>query len=109
MSTSHFPIRLHVTIAKSHAVVKALLTHPMENGFGKNAQGGLLPAHFITQVTLLINEEPVVTTHTGSGIAADPLFGWRIRGVQAGDTVSVIWRDNQGLEGRRDTVVRAAS
>lgn len=108
MSTPPFRIRLHVTLTENHALVKALLTHPMENGFGKNAQGALIPAHFIEQVTVLVNEEPVVTTHTGSGIAADPLFGWRIRGVKAGDTVSVVWQDNQGLEGRRDTVVRAA-
>ncbi|MRR09141.1 thiosulfate oxidation carrier complex protein SoxZ, partial [bacterium] len=83
----------------------ALLTHPMDNGLSRGDDGMVPAAHFITEVTVRINDERVVRVDTGSGIAADPLFGWRFAGVRPGDRVSVAWRDNQGLEKSAETVV----
>ena len=92
----NYAIRLRATVDEQGALIKALLTHPMENGFRRNAAGEIAAAHYITEITLRINDEPVTTLLTGSGIAANPLFGWRIDGVQRGDTVTIVWRDNLG-------------
>ena len=74
---SNYAIRLRATVDEQGALIKALLTHPMENGFRRNAAGEIAAAHYITEITLRINDEPVTTLLTGSGIAANPLFGWR--------------------------------
>jgi hypothetical protein len=79
----NYAIRLRATVDEQGALIKALLTHPMENGFRRNAAGEIAAAHYITEITLRINDEPVTTLLTGSGIAANPLFGWRIDGVPA--------------------------
>ncbi|EXI71533.1 MAG TPA: thiosulfate oxidation carrier complex protein SoxZ [Candidatus Accumulibacter phosphatis] len=92
----NYTIRLRATVDEQGALIKALLTHPMESGFRKNASGESAAAHYITDITLRINDETVLTLLTGSGIAANPLFGWRIADVRSGDTVTVVWRDNLG-------------
>lgn len=92
------PIRLRAVRDEQGALVKALLSHPNHNGFGKDATGALIPAHFLTEVRLLLNGRPVVVSNLGSGIATDPLFSWRIADARAGDVVTVSWRDNQGGE-----------
>lgn len=99
-----FPIRMRASLDGAVLVVKALIAHPMHNGFARNEKGELIAAHYITRVTLRVNGEIVAETETGSGIARDPLFGWRLSGCRAGDRVGVSWHDNRGLEGARETV-----
>ena len=99
----NYAIRLRATVDEQGALIKALLTHPMENGFRRNAAGEIAAAHYITEITLRINDEPVTTLLTGSVISANPLFGWRIGGVQRGDTVTIVWRDNLGNIQAKDT------
>lgn len=85
--------------------VKALIRHPNNNGLGRNADGSPIGAHHLTEVSLRVNDEHVLTLFSGSGLAADPLFGWRVAG-KAGDPVVVTWRDNKGDEGEGKTVAR---
>lgn len=40
---------------------------------------------------------------TGSALAANPLFGWRIDGVRRSDKVTVAWRDKLGQTQAKDT------
>lgn len=100
-----YPIRLRATLTGDMLQVKALLTHPMENGLSRDGGGAASVAHFITEITVYINDEPVASVATGSGVAANPLFGWRFAGANKGDRISLIWRDNHGLEKSAATVV----
>lgn len=92
-----FPIRMRASVQGDTTLVKALLKHPMENGFSKE-NGIPKAAHFITEIDVLVNGRVVTRVYTGSGIAADPLFGWRLKGVNPGDKIGLVWRDNQGLQ-----------
>ena len=97
---SQFPIRMRASLengADGTTLVKVLLTHPMDTGLGRDEQGQTRAAHFITEIELSLNGAPVTRVQTGSGIAANPLFGWRLHGVKAGDRIGIAWRDNQGL------------
>ena len=107
--SSKYPIRLRATAYEHWTEVKALLNHPMENGFSKSDSGSLIPAHFITEVHVHLNGELVSQMMTGTGIAANPLFGWRIKGAQVGDKVTVSWRDNLGNQQSKDTSVLSPS
>ena len=95
---SDFPIRMRASLEGNTALVKALLTHPMETGLGKTAEGQSRPAHYITEIDLLHNGVVVARVRTGTGISADPLFGWRVSGVRPGDRIGMVWRDNQGQQ-----------
>ena len=101
-----YTIRMVARVSGQAALIKALLSHPMQNGFNKTASGEFIPPHYITEVTLRINGDTVASIQTGSGIAADPLFGWRIAGVKPGDRVQVSWHDNQGNERSKETTAQ---
>lgn len=100
------PIRVSARVTGDSALIKALLTHPMENGLGKTPAGEAIPANFITEVSVFVNDALVASLQTGPGIAADPLFGWKVGGVRVGDTVRVSWRDNQGAEQSQTSTAR---
>lgn len=99
------PIRLRAAVDERGVLVKALLSHPMQNGFGKDADGLIIPAHHIVEVTLSVNGSPVAAAFVGSGVAADPLFSWRLKDAKAGDRVTVAWRDNRGEEEEKSVVI----
>lgn len=105
---SSYPIRLRASLEGDTLVVKTLFSHPMENGLAKDEAGRLIAARYITQVQLQLNSQTVIQVETSSGVAKDPLFGWRLKGAKAGDTVRVAWRDNRGDENWAETVVRSA-
>jgi sulfur-oxidizing protein SoxZ len=105
-STLNYPIRLRASFDGKCCLVKALLTHPMENGLSKSPDGQLIPARFITKIDLFLNGELVSSIQTGSGIAADPLFGWRIRYAKPGDKVRIQWTDNQTQTQIAETIVQ---
>lgn len=56
-------------VADGAVLVKALIRHPNHNGLGRTADGEPIPPHHLTEVVVAVNGEPVVTLHTGSGIA----------------------------------------
>jgi thiosulfate oxidation carrier complex protein SoxZ len=85
-------------------LVKALIRHPNHNGLGRTAEGEPIPPHHLTEVVVAVNDQPVLTVHTGSGIAANPLLGWKIQ-AREGDRVSVAWTDNLDEQGRAETIV----
>jgi thiosulfate oxidation carrier complex protein SoxZ len=88
------------------ALVKMLISHPMESGVSKDSDGQIRTANFISEVDLFLNTALVTRVHTGPGISADPLFGWRLKGARVGDRIGVTWRDNQGLEQSFETTVQ---
>lgn len=85
-------------------LVKALIRHPNHNGLNRTAEGDPIPPHHLTEVVVAVNDQPLLIVHTGSGIAANPLLGWKIN-AREGDRVSVAWTDNLDERGRAVTTV----
>ncbi|HLO78467.1 MAG TPA: thiosulfate oxidation carrier complex protein SoxZ [Magnetospirillum sp.] len=85
-------------------LVKALIRHPNDNGLGRTAEGQPIPPHHLTQVVVSVNDQPVATLHSGSGLAANPLLGWKIN-ARDGDRIAVSWLDNLDETGRAETIV----
>ena len=86
--------------------VKALMRHPMETGMRKDQAGDPIPAHFITEVSVLHVDQPVMQGHWGAAVSANPFLGVRFAGGEAGDIVRVVWTDNQGGTGEGETTIR---
>lgn len=101
------PIKIRATVKGSDGEVRVLLPHPMESGQRRDAAGQLLPAHFITSVTLSVNGRPVIEGGLGTAVSANPLFGFQFSGVKAGDKVAVAWLDNKGQRGNAEAVFTA--
>jgi thiosulfate oxidation carrier complex protein SoxZ len=89
------------------AQVKAIITHPMHTGQGKDLGGALIPAHFIQTITIRHNEKPVIEMQLGTGIAKNPYLTFYISDANLGDKVHIEWSDNLGNTDNNETWVIA--
>lgn len=81
--------------------IKVLMTHPSENGLRKDAKSGqLIPAHFVKHVVVAINGKTVMNGQWGGGISKDPYLSFKVKGMKAGDKVTVNAEDNTGDKGK---------
>ncbi|MHB8736508.1 MAG: thiosulfate oxidation carrier complex protein SoxZ [Terriglobales bacterium] len=86
--------------------ILVLVSHPMETGQRTDpTTKQKIPAHFIETLTISVNGKPVAEADLSIGVSKDPLLGVLVKGPQAGDKVTVAWRDNQGETGAGEAVV----
>ncbi|BBL69651.1 thiosulfate oxidation carrier complex protein SoxZ [Methylogaea oryzae] len=86
-------------------LLRMLITHPMETGRRKDeADGKVVPAHYLEEVTVLHNNEIVARCLTGPGVSRDPYFAFKLRDCKPGDSLRVEWRDNKGGSGNATAV-----
>ncbi len=62
-------IRVRATSSGETTEVQALIQHPMDSGFVKDAKGEIIPPHFIQQLTFEYDGKPVFSP---TGAAASP-------------------------------------
>lgn len=85
--------------------IRALISHPSENGLRKDAKTGQsIPAHFIQSVIVAINGRTVLDGQWGGGMSKDPYMAFKVKGMKAGDTVSLRVKDNRGDSGSIDAI-----
>lgn len=101
-------IRLRASVRGDDGDVRLQLPQPMESGLRRDADGSLIPADFLTSLSLRVNGRLVIEAGCGPSVAANPLFAFRLQGVRAGDTLTLAWRDNQGRSGSAEAVFEAA-
>ncbi len=77
--------------------VRALIAHPMETGYRKDEQGNKIPAHFINELTVKLNDQVISSSVMGSGISRNPYFAFKFKGGKSGDIVTISWVDNLGF------------
>ncbi len=76
--------------------VQALIQHPMDSGFVKDAKGELIPAHFIQQLTFEHNGKRVFVADWGPAVSKDPYIKFSFKGAAKGDDLKISWVDNKG-------------
>ncbi len=75
--------------------VRALLAHPMDTGFFRDAAGNPIPAYFVNAVTVRYGGEQVAHFTWTSGISRDPFVTLPLKATHEGP-VTVEWKDNKG-------------
>jgi sulfur-oxidizing protein SoxZ len=84
--------------AGSDGSIKALISHPSENGLRK-VNGVPVPALFIKDIKVTVNGKVVVDGEWGGGMAKDPYLNIKIKGMKVGDKVVVNVKDSSGDTG----------
>ena len=102
-------MRIRATLQGDVADVRILMRHPMETGQRKDAQGNLVPVHFIQSVLVTHNGKTVLDAQWSQAISRDPFLGLRVKGAKAGDKIAVTWTDNRGDKRTDEALVAAAS
>ena len=99
------PMKMRATLGQGYTEVRVLMTHPMETGQRKDADGKLVPLHFIQNVTVKVNGKTVIDGEISQAISRNPVFSFRIKGGAKGDRIEVSWLDNQGESNKTETAV----
>jgi sulfur-oxidizing protein SoxZ len=89
-------IRIRAVVNGDTTEVQALVQHPMDSGFVKDAQGAIIPPHHIELVEFAHAGKIVFTALWGPAVAKDPYVKFSFKGAQKGDEIAVSWVDNKG-------------
>jgi sulfur-oxidizing protein SoxZ len=90
------PMRIRAQAQGDKAIVRVLMSHEMETGQRKDADGKTIPAWHISNVTASLNGTPVFAAEWGPAVAKNPFLQFTVKGAKAGDKVSITWKDNRG-------------
>lgn len=90
-------IRLRTKLRDGIATVSTIIRHPMETGFRIDPESGeKIPAHYIKHITVLHNNNAVLSCDWSRAVAKNPYLSFMFEGARAGDTLSLSWVDNAG-------------
>jgi sulfur-oxidizing protein SoxZ len=75
--------------------VKTLISHPMESGLRKDADGNSIPRSIINRFVCTLNGEAVIDVKMEPAISTNPYFEFEAR-VDATGEFSFAWYDDDG-------------
>lgn len=90
------PMKIRASRGAGFTDVRVLMTHPMETGLRKDADGKVVPLHFIQNLTVKVNGKTVIDAQISQAVSRNPVFSFRLKGGAAGDKIEVSWLDNRG-------------
>ena len=76
-------------------VVNAIISHPMDTGFFRDADGRPIPAYFIKDVVVTYGNEEVARFEWTSGISRDPVVSFTLKADREAP-LTMKWVDNKG-------------
>ena len=89
-------IRVRAISSGETTEVQVLIQHPMDSGFLKDADGAIIPPHFIQQVTFEHDGRAVFVADWGTAVSRDPYLRFSFKGADKGDDLKISWVDNKG-------------
>ena len=99
-------IKVRAKVSGDVADVKSLMLHPMETGTRVDAETeAVVPMHHITQLTFTNNDKLVMVANFSTAVSRDPYFSFKFTNAKAGDTLRVVWVDNNGGTDEIETVL----
>ena len=98
-------IRVRAIAKDDTTEVQALIQHPMDSGFVKDAQGAVIPAHFIQQLTFEHKGKTIFVADWGPAVAKDPYVKFAFKGAAKGDELKISWVDNKGASDSTTTKI----
>ncbi len=102
-------IRIRAQAKNGGTDIHVLMPHPMETGFRKRQGGDFIPAHYITDVEIVVATRTVLTATLSRAVSEDPLLFFRIKGGHTGDPIRVSWVDTWGERRVDESVITAAA
>ena len=99
------PMRIRAQAAGDKVTVRVLISHEMETGQRKAADGTLVPAHYIQTVNAAHNGKTVMSAQWGPAVSKNPFIQFVFKGAKAGDKIVVTWVDNKGDKRSDEAVV----
>jgi len=99
------PMKIRANVVGDSTEVKVLMNHEMETGQRKDAQGKVIPAWHITNVTATYQGKTVLSAQWGPAVAKNPFLSFKFKGGNKGEKIVVTWGDNKGDKRVDETVI----
>jgi len=94
--TGKAKIVIPARIAKGDVIhVQAIIQHPMDTGFFRNANAEIIPPYFINRVVVAYGAVEVAQFEWTSGISKDPIVGFTLKADREAP-LAMTWKDNKG-------------
>lgn len=102
-------IRIPDRIARGEMIiVNAIISHPMDTGFFRSAEGAPIPAYFIKDVVVTYGDEEVARFQWTSGVSRDPVISFTLRADREAP-LTMVWSDNKGGVFKQSAAIAFAS
>ena len=101
------PMRIRANMAAGKVEVRVLMSHEMETGLRKDANGNLVPPHFIQNVAVTHNGRTVMAAEWGPAVSKNPFLHFRFAGGKPGEKVAITWTDNKGEKRTDEATITA--
>ena len=89
-------IRVPDRIARGEAIiVNSIISHPMDTGFFRTADGKPIPAWFIKDVVVTYGGEEMARFEWTSGISRDPVVSFMLKADKEAP-LTMVWTDSKG-------------
>jgi len=75
--------------------IRAMIMHPMENGYNVDTQGTAIPVHIVTEFVCAYDGAEVVRIQLQPGLSANPYFSFYLTATKSGQ-VDFTWTDQDG-------------
>jgi sulfur-oxidizing protein SoxZ len=89
-------------------VVNSIISHPMDTGFFRDAEGAPIPAYFIKDVVVTYAGQEVARFEWTSGVSRDPVVSFTLKADQEGP-LTMVWTDNKGASFKQSVRIGFAS
>jgi sulfur-oxidizing protein SoxZ len=99
------PMKIRATTLGDSTEVKVLMSHEMETGQRKDAQGQTIPAWFIQNVSVTWNGRTVLSAQWGTAVSKNPFLSFKFKGGAKGDRIAISWMDNRGDKRSDEAVI----
>ena len=99
------PMKIRASVVGDSTEVKVLMSHEMETGQRKDAQGKTIPAWHIQSVAATWNGKTVLTAEWGPAVSKNPFLSFKFKGGAKGDKVHITWTDNKGDKRTDEAVI----
>jgi sulfur-oxidizing protein SoxZ len=94
--TGEARIRVPDRITRGQTItVNSIISHPMDTGFFRTAEGQPIPAYFIRDVRVRYGDQEVARFEWTSGISRDPVVSFRLKADREAP-LTITWSDNKG-------------
>ena len=97
-------IKVRTKLDGDVALIRILISHPMETGLRKDPEGQLVPAHFIELLTITYKDRTVLSAQWGPAVSRNPYLAFRFKGAEKGEKIKISWVDSAG-DSRTDEAV----
>ncbi|HEU5304643.1 MAG TPA: thiosulfate oxidation carrier complex protein SoxZ [Gemmatimonadales bacterium] len=88
--------------------VNSIVSHPMDTGFFRDAEGDPIPAYYIKHVTVTYAGQEVARFEWTSGISRDPVVSFTLKADREGP-LTMVWSDNRGAAFRQSVNISFVS